>query len=83
MGLAEELNKLCVGLCLDCLKGNETCRSAHPDPWPAYQRRMESLLGLDTDREARQRLRELREVQMMENMMRERHLHLETAGWGQ
>lgn len=82
MSLAEELNKLCVGLCLDCLKGNETCRSAHPDPWPAYRRRMESFLGLDTEREARQRLRELREIQMMENIMRDRPIHLENAGWG-
>lgn len=39
LGLWLQLEKLCVGLCLDCLKGNEVCRLPHPDPWVEYRER--------------------------------------------
>lgn len=29
----ECLKDLCVGICLDCIKGNEVCRVPHPRPW--------------------------------------------------
>jgi hypothetical protein len=35
--LSEQLRSLCVGLCLDCSKGNDVCRLPHPDPLAAYQ----------------------------------------------
>lgn len=35
------LEDLCVGLCLDCSKGNDVCRLPHPAPWPAYQSSLE------------------------------------------
>jgi hypothetical protein len=36
--LSKRLQGLCVGLCLDCLKGNDVCRSPHPESWEAYRR---------------------------------------------
>jgi hypothetical protein len=35
--LSEQLRSLCVGLCMDCSKGNDVCRSPHPEPWAAYR----------------------------------------------
>lgn len=37
LNLSKRLEDLCVGLCLDCLKGHEVCRLPHPDPWVAYR----------------------------------------------
>jgi hypothetical protein len=43
--LSEHLRSLCVGLCLDCSKENDVCRSSHPDPWEAYQGSFRRLFG--------------------------------------
>jgi len=39
--LSKRLEDLCVGLCLDCLKGKESCRVSHPYPWAAYRGSLE------------------------------------------
>lgn len=31
--IVERIELFCVGLCLDCFKGNETCRVPHSDPF--------------------------------------------------
>lgn len=31
--IVERIDLFCVGLCLDCFKGNETCRVPHSDPF--------------------------------------------------
>ena len=31
--IVEQIELFCVGLCLDCFKGNETCRVPHSDPF--------------------------------------------------
>lgn len=31
--IVERIELFCVGLCLDCLKGNKTCRVKHTDPF--------------------------------------------------
>jgi hypothetical protein len=43
--LSEHLRSLCVGLCLDCPKENDVCRSPHPGPWAAYQGTFKRLFG--------------------------------------
>jgi hypothetical protein len=37
LDLSKQLTSLCVGLCLDCSKGNDVCHLPHPDPWTAYR----------------------------------------------
>jgi hypothetical protein len=49
--LSEYLRNLCVGLCLDCSKGNDVCRSIHPDPWAAYQGSFKRLFGQEEPHE--------------------------------
>jgi hypothetical protein len=49
--LTARLKGLCVGLCLDCLKGNDVCRSPHPDPWVAYRRSLGLWFEENTDPE--------------------------------
>lgn len=34
--IVERIELLCVGLCLDCLKGNHECRVKHADPFDKY-----------------------------------------------
>lgn len=46
--LSERLRSLCVGLCLDCSKGNDVCRSPHPDPWGAYWKSVRLWFGQET-----------------------------------
>ena len=47
----ERIELFCVGLCLDCLKGNEKCRVKHTDPFDKHlwipRRRMRSNGGPD------------------------------------
>jgi len=31
--IVERIERICVGLCLDCLKGNDRCRVQHSDPF--------------------------------------------------
>jgi hypothetical protein len=49
--LTARLKGLCVGLCLDCLKGNDVCRSPYPDPWVAYRRSLGLWFEENTDPE--------------------------------
>lgn len=37
LSMSTRLEDLCVGLCLDCLKGHEMCRLPHPLPRVAYR----------------------------------------------
>lgn len=34
--IVERIELFCVGLCLDCLKGNKTCRAEHTDPFSEH-----------------------------------------------
>ena len=45
--LSKLLDDLCVGLCLECLKGNGICRTPHPDPWSAYRNAVRYRFGPD------------------------------------
>jgi hypothetical protein len=49
--LSKRLHDLCVGLCLDCLKGNDFCRLRHPDPWVEYRRSSELWFSEEAPRE--------------------------------
>lgn len=49
--LCMRLQDLCVGLCLDCLKGNDVCRLPHPDPWVEYLRSSELWFSEEAPRE--------------------------------
>lgn len=49
--LSKRLQDLCVGLCLDCLKGNDVCRVPHPESWGAYRRSSEMWFSEEAPRE--------------------------------
>lgn len=49
--IAKRMKSCCVGVCLDCLKGNETCRVPHTSPWQAWQADSDTHVSWDYDLE--------------------------------